>query len=492
MPTATATATMTAPSVISLKPSPTSIPPAAPSSSSSSSSAAATLRSLYPRAARAFLQRDVALTHSLLTSALSLVQPPTSLVTIKDALSSHRRKWDILRITFETTLYASPPPMQDPESLPPTLRANLMLTPEPLIATLHARSLQLYTPTDPPQKPTSAFLPGQILVTLVLASLKLDCPEVGRNMIEDWLAKHGQESDADDSNGYSKVLELYCLHVLPRLQDWEYAEEFLTYERELPHDVRQVPMSTDPSSSNTSRSTSPALSDSSTSSSSTHTATPHTVRPGASGRLHAGIAPFTPSQSPTPKPREGRVTPPHSDSSSSLVSIASTATSRTVTPQTAERERARAGKTRRGTAHSNGHANVYANGHTDPQERAKSRSRSIARPLPTSVNPVIRRSSFGTPATESGTRPPSTLALLRASLASVLQNTSARVFSSGPGRAITAGNASSTGSAGGRAVDAVRRRLRGTEGQGSVLGSLWGEVARAVLDTVRMAGRGLV
>ena len=59
-------------------------------------------------------------------------------------------------------------------------------------------------------------------------------------MIEDWLAKHGQEIDAGDPKGYAKVLELYCLHVLPRLQDWEYAEDFLTYERELLPDVRQV------------------------------------------------------------------------------------------------------------------------------------------------------------------------------------------------------------------------------------------------------------
>ncbi|TFK79439.1 hypothetical protein K466DRAFT_606149 [Polyporus arcularius HHB13444] len=195
----------------------------------------ATLRSLYPRAARAFLQRDVSLTHSLLSSAFSLIHPPAS---SSDALASQRRKWDILRITFETTLYASPP-SQDPETLPPSLRANLMLTPEPLLTTLHSRSLHLFTPSDTQQKATSAFLPGQILVTLVLASLKLDCPEVGRGMIEDWLAKHGQETDASDPSAYAKVLELYCLHVLPRLQHWEYAEDFLTYERELSPDVRQ-------------------------------------------------------------------------------------------------------------------------------------------------------------------------------------------------------------------------------------------------------------
>ena len=224
--------TATTTSAISLK---GSTPVAGPSSS-----AAATLRSLYPRAARAFLQRDVALTFSLLSSAFALITPPTASATLNDAFASHRRKWEILRLTFETTLYASPPSNQDPDSLPSSLRANLMLSPEPLLATLHSRSLQLFTPSDSMQKATSAFLPAQILVTLVLASLKLDSPEVGRSMIEDWLAKHGQEPDADDPKGYAKVLELYCIHVLPRLQDWEYAEDFLTYERELPPDVRQV------------------------------------------------------------------------------------------------------------------------------------------------------------------------------------------------------------------------------------------------------------
>ena len=227
----TATTTTLASSVISLKASQTTQP---------TSSTATTLRSLYPRAAKAFLQRDVALTHSLLTSAFPLIHPPASLATQNDALASSRRKWDILRITFETTLFSSPPSSHDPERLPPSLRANLMLSPESLIATLHSRSLQLFTPSDHSHRPSSSFLPAQILVTLVLSSLKLDSPEVARGMIEDWLAKHGQEIDAGDPKGYAKVLELYCLHVLPRLQDWEYAEDFLTYERELLPDVRQV------------------------------------------------------------------------------------------------------------------------------------------------------------------------------------------------------------------------------------------------------------
>lgn len=225
MPTVTATTTSTPSAIISLKAQPTP-------------STVLTLRSLYPRAAKAFLQRNVLLTHSLLTSAFSILLPPPT--ATPDPVASHRRKWDILRITFETTLYASPPPSQNPDDLPASLRSNLMMSPEPLVATLHARSLQLFTPSSLSQKPSAAFLPAQILVTLVLASLKLECATAGRSMIEDWLARHGQEDRPDDPDGYTKVLELYCLHVLPRLDEWDYAGDFLLYEHELSPQTRKV------------------------------------------------------------------------------------------------------------------------------------------------------------------------------------------------------------------------------------------------------------
>ncbi|KAI0649444.1 hypothetical protein C8Q79DRAFT_903518 [Trametes meyenii] len=461
MPTATTTTTTPA-SVLSLK-------------ASSSSSTATTLRSLYPRAARAFLQRDVPLTHSLLNSAFTLLGPPASVVSVNDAFASQRRKWDILRVTFETTLYASPPSAQDPEHLPAALRANLMLSPEPLIATIHNRSLVLFTPLDSPQKSSSAFLPSQILVTLVLASLKLDCTDVGRGMIEDWLAKHGQEEIPDDPKGYAKVLELYCLHILPRLEDWDYAEDFLTYERELPPDVRQqyttslrqlraeaaanaharasLPLDSTPSSSASSRSVSPVPSDSSASSSSTHTATPRAPRASANGRVRS-LTPFTPSQSPTPKPREP-------DSDPDTAPLASRSRPRAATPAAAS--------------------------------SASTSSASVR-------DALIRRASFTDPVVPA--RAPSTLALLSASVRSLLKELSrtkvlacAVLFVVLPlvsfalrlrRRRVAQGAGS------GPTVDAVRRRLRGAEAQGGVAGRVWQEVARAVLDTVRMAGRGLV
>ena len=152
----------------------------------------------------------------------------------------HRRKWDILRITLETTVYASPPPADDPRGLPQVLRANQMLSPQSLVSSLLARSLELFTPT--PNKPSPYFLPHQILVTLILASLRLGCPEVGKSMIEEWLTRCVSETfpSNDVRLGYIKIMDLYCLHILPRMEEWEYAEDFLRYERLLDESMRQV------------------------------------------------------------------------------------------------------------------------------------------------------------------------------------------------------------------------------------------------------------
>lgn len=208
----------------------------------SSGSTISTLRALYPRAAHALLQRDFALTQSLLESAFELLSPPVGVLSVPDALDMHRRKWEILRITLETSAFASPPASKRSPAddvLPPSLRANLMLSAPGLITALHARSTRLFTPKQ--RSPKASFLPAQILVPLVLSSLKLHCPDVARSMIEDWLAlRETVESTRADSEGYERVVELFCLHVLPRIHEWEYAQEFLEYESELPDETREV------------------------------------------------------------------------------------------------------------------------------------------------------------------------------------------------------------------------------------------------------------
>ncbi|KAG0702316.1 hypothetical protein DFH29DRAFT_1079544 [Suillus ampliporus] len=67
--------------------------------------------------------------------------------------------------------------------------------------------------------PRSFEVPHQILITLVASTLKIDCPDIGRKITEDWLSKCGQY-DFVPSTGepHHKVLELYCLHAPRKFQ----------------------------------------------------------------------------------------------------------------------------------------------------------------------------------------------------------------------------------------------------------------------------------
>ncbi|KAL0574772.1 hypothetical protein V5O48_007199 [Marasmius crinis-equi] len=276
MPTATSTVTMTVPKEPSTK----------------------TLRSLYNRAAKAFLNRNISLTHSLLQSAFDTLNTdsPASSVDFLHIL----RKWDILRITFETTVYSSPAGADFPEQL----RQISLKTPHALVKDMYNRSLASFSKDK--TSTTATLLPVQVVSTLVYSSLKVDAPQIGREIIEEWLARRGSSlgyipPSSPEEDGYEKALELYCLQILPKLEEWEYATEFLQYESELSVESRLrlqnslrtqhvqavssrlappiTPQSTTPY--DVSRSQSPTPSSSSSSSSlsttSTHTVTPATL-----------------------------------------------------------------------------------------------------------------------------------------------------------------------------------------------------------------------
>ena len=79
--------------------------------------------------------------------------------------------------------------------------------------------------------------------TLVLASMKFNVPEVGRGeMVEDWFSGRGnpEEGSSEDEDGYEKIIELCCHHLLPRLDEWDLAAEFLQHEGELNMAKKQV------------------------------------------------------------------------------------------------------------------------------------------------------------------------------------------------------------------------------------------------------------
>ncbi|KIP11072.1 hypothetical protein PHLGIDRAFT_125182 [Phlebiopsis gigantea 11061_1 CR5-6] len=458
------------------------------------SSTAATLRALIPRATDAFVHRNFTLAQSLLTSAFALISPPAS--AAEDELTPYRRKWDILRVSLEATVYASPPPLDDLEAFPETLRANQTVSPQAFVNSLYARSLQLFTPSTSSFNANSAYLPYQVVCTLANAGLKIGCSDISRSIIEDWLARRVPDASEESLKGYAKVLGVYCLDVLPRLEEWQYAEDFLQYERELSakgrsdlisslHEVhrhvlerrslmqaslRSPTSSTAPSSTSTSRSVSPTRSTSSESSTSTHTATPRTPHPEQKkgkgkavdqGSLN-GLTRLTPTDS-------------RSASSDASATTAGTVTPDSVNKRLSQRPSPRG---RRDSATPNGAA------------RADGLS-----PIP--------RPPRASPVSAPTVRPPSTIGLVRAYVQNILGATSRPklaalfvVFVVLPLLSVfvRVRRQRLVVSPGGTA-EQVRRRLRGTQGSSSGAATLaarvWEEAVRVVGDTLRMGGGGL-
>ncbi|KAF9479621.1 hypothetical protein BDN70DRAFT_993336 [Pholiota conissans] len=495
MPTATTTVSMSAqfPLKASLNShlSSASLSTHSPTSPTAKSSTSATLRSLYNRAGRAFVQRDISLTYSLIQSAFTLLSPPGS---IPDALADHRRKWDILRITFESTVYTSPPASTD--TLPESLRAVLSEPAQALVTSVYKRSLSLFTPSNgnPTQKVAlnAAYLPSQVLITLVYSSLKVDAADVGRVMIEEWLASRQRQYTLDaqeesEGEGYAKILDLYCIRILPKLEQWDYAEEFLEYENEMPerkrehlkktlHDLHAQAMASNrpaealvTSGPSSPRSYSPAPSTSSSSSSLSTTSTSTIVPTTGRGNRLAALTNFS------------QTTP----SSSSSTSIAS---DDTTTPQTV---RATMPPAANGT-------------HISPRQRSKSRTASSSA---SSVYAGLPRMQLAHQTSATAT-PPSILALIRASLKPYLTRTRVTTFlvlfvlvplisfvlrMRRRRLLLTTGAATSAAAASASTADIVRRRLGAAPASESgVVRRAWDEAVRVVGDTVKMAGSGLV
>ena len=191
------------------------------------------LRALYSRATHSFVQRDLAQTHSLVDQAFSVLSSPSSQSSLADGLSSHRRKWDILRITLETTLY----PSTTSKSFKNETKEP-QLPPHDFVQSLRTRSLRLFTPQS--LSPSAGYIPPQVILLLAISALKFHVIPLAREIIEDWFAKRPHDDSLEDTTAYEKIIEVYCLHVLARLGAWEDARVFMRYEGELPHEAKQV------------------------------------------------------------------------------------------------------------------------------------------------------------------------------------------------------------------------------------------------------------
>ncbi|KAH9995645.1 hypothetical protein BJV74DRAFT_883850 [Russula compacta] len=505
---------------------------------------AATLRPLYTRAVRAFLHRDIVLTHSLLTSAFALITPPLS--NAPDSLTELRRKWDVLRITLDVTVYTAPP--ADTACIPAALRSNALLSATALLATLHTRSVRLFAPADGSTL-NSAFLPAQVLVTLSLSSAKIGCPAAGRGVIEEWLACRvpSRTAATTPDEGYEKVLEVYLLNILPALGEWAYARQFLGYETELPAPSRErlatslaslleqylaslireqapsSPPATAPPAPTTLRPipASPTSAQRSSSTTSLHTesssstVTPTPSRPSSpTPSSSSASSNSTHTAVPTnPHPSRSKTGPGLSNGyghGHTLVPLTPTPSSATLIP-TAHDTSPRA---------SSQHAQPRRRGaHTSPARKNETTSISAELPAP-SWHLLTRATAAPTTAMPRSNRTSSLIELVHAALRPYIRyaplfllcvvlpalavflrflrrHRPKSILSLSAAAAVVAG-----GSAAGagtdvarmrtRAVEDVRRRLSGVQGSRGLLGAVWDEAVRAIWDTVAMGGRGLV
>lgn len=215
----------------------------------------ATLRVLYERAKHAFLQRDLLVANELLTQAFSQLGPPTlsygpSAETDADSLDSQRRKWDILRITLHTTLYtlqSSDQRLTSTNSTPASHFTQASLPPYQFLQGLHSQSLTLFNPQN--TLPSIGKVPDQVVLLLVVSAVKLGEVQLAKEWVEDWLVRRdtsGMSSNTTTTEGvatptsYERIVDVYILHVLPRLGLWDDATEFMRYESEMNEVAKEV------------------------------------------------------------------------------------------------------------------------------------------------------------------------------------------------------------------------------------------------------------
>ncbi|KAF9059382.1 hypothetical protein BDP27DRAFT_1394613 [Rhodocollybia butyracea] len=489
-----------------------------------------TLEKIYNRAARAFLNRNVTLTHELLETGFK------SLQTVPFTASVFR-KWDILRITFDTMLYTSPP---TPSMGISSLNDMLSKTPQGFVDDMYNRSLELFREPE-----GNASLPSHVLSALVYSSLKTDAPDVGRRMIEDWLVgradsenlssswmssssssptQDGYDADGsvngdspkdgislgDAGDGYSKILELYCIQVLPKLEQWEYATEFLEYESELDPEARdnlkqslrslhaQAIASRLPSSSFSSPFSSTMLS------------------PPSSARRTYSPAPSTSSSSSslsttsthTVVPSTPRAKPPLAASAEVPEEGSAEGSDGTITPRQRPTVRSRSSKGKgkqrsRTPLPSTPPSSGAASAHAHPLNSKSLTPLSLPKTHLNSSPP--RRQNLDTFSLIKASLGPYTGQIIRASSANKIASLMV-VFLVIPILSLLVRmlrrqrlSAGSRLGGGGTSVDLVRQRLHAVNASTSAVGALskllanaWWVIIRVVLDAVKMAGSGLV
>ncbi|KZT57641.1 hypothetical protein CALCODRAFT_272182 [Calocera cornea HHB12733] len=242
-----------------------------PSRSSSRSSSAninseplRSLRNLYRQAARAFLSRSPSVA-TYLEKAFALLPAPDDHDSAREsaALEQQRIKWDVLRLTWEASIYPTHGLVNgcangkgkgkerenghgisngDGKVEAHADMDLLALPPATLLPALHARSLVLFTPST--LKASSSHLPAEVLLALVLFAVKLGMYPVARDWVELWWVVRGSADPEgeDEIKGRRKIRDTMALRVLPGMRDWESARGWAEGEQDLELQEASVPL----------------------------------------------------------------------------------------------------------------------------------------------------------------------------------------------------------------------------------------------------------
>jgi hypothetical protein len=225
-----------------------------------------THRSLYNRATTAFVKKEFGLSYEILESALGILNSTSTINEDGKEIFEWRLKWDILRLTIEALLYASPSLLQSQSQdgkgkqsilhsqsqdgkgkqsilhsqdgkgkgkqfIPSNLEYLLVnQSPSGLVETMYTRSLQLFNGNN---HTMNHRLPSSLVLTIVMAGLKVQAIETSRYVAENWFStesddRHpekgkGKGKRSENDEGYRKLLRTYCCQVLPLLGEWELA-----------------------------------------------------------------------------------------------------------------------------------------------------------------------------------------------------------------------------------------------------------------------------
>ncbi|KAJ3194162.1 hypothetical protein HK101_003366 [Irineochytrium annulatum] len=91
------------------------------------------------------------------------------------------------------------------------------------------------------------LMPDDVLIPCIICHIRRKEYQIARELVERRLACQSDEQfdqliskSQPELSNYEKMVELYVLHVLPHLQEWESAKEFLNFNDVLDDKLKNV------------------------------------------------------------------------------------------------------------------------------------------------------------------------------------------------------------------------------------------------------------